>query len=266
MNDRIATGEQSHSEHAPPPAPPSTFLGYHERWCSPASDSVQKVRGLFRAVDDPGDVYVLSNPGMPGLLKIGFTTNPVQERVQQLNTTGVPHPFAIDAIYESENPHRDEQRVRALMEPRRVNDRREFFRADTLLALAAISEVMGRGPSILRPEVGAGYTAFKGGRAPSPSRAPPCAEQDRSAPERCAAAAGDEPVRYGAQASHRRTPSADPRSAVTRGGDRTSAVARRGIAAPDLRSSSRAMEHWRARRRLPRGHRSNAPAAQRRRC
>jgi hypothetical protein len=123
-----------------------------------------------------GYVYVLSNPGMPGLLKIGYTTNPVQERVQQLNTTGVPHPFAIDAIYESEDARRDEQRVHTLMGPRRVNDRREFFRADTLLALAAISDVMGRGPSFLRPEVHTRYAAFKTGTAsPPPPRAAPVA-------------------------------------------------------------------------------------------
>lgn len=39
-------------------------------------------------------VYVLTNPSMPGLVKIGKTTQKeVSERMTQLYTTGVPTPF-----------------------------------------------------------------------------------------------------------------------------------------------------------------------------
>jgi hypothetical protein len=112
-----------------------------------------------------GYVYVLSNYAMPGLLKIGFTTNQVQDRVQQLNSaTGVPQPFIVDAFFESETPYEDEQRIHSLLAPRRENDRREFFRAETMLALVAIVEIMGRAPSFLRPELTAQFGALRATR------------------------------------------------------------------------------------------------------
>ena len=44
-----------------------------------------------------GYMYILSNPAMPGLLKIGFTNRDVQERVGELTAaTGVPKPFEIE--------------------------------------------------------------------------------------------------------------------------------------------------------------------------
>ena len=42
----------------------------------------------------PDIVYVLTNPAMPGFVKIGYTTqDDVQARMKQLHTTGVPKPF-----------------------------------------------------------------------------------------------------------------------------------------------------------------------------
>lgn len=40
-----------------------------------------------------GFVYVLSNPAMPGLVKIGQTTNEITSRMNELNTTSVPSQF-----------------------------------------------------------------------------------------------------------------------------------------------------------------------------
>ncbi len=125
-----------------------------------------------------GYVYVLSNTAMPGLLKIGYTTNQVRERVQQLNSaTGVPQPFVIDAFFESETPHEDERKVHRLLAPHRTNDRREFFRIDTMLALVAIGDVMDRPPSFLRPELTERHRALTITRSteqpPPPHAAPP---------------------------------------------------------------------------------------------
>ena len=41
---------------------------------------------------DEGIVYILSNPAMPGLVKIGKTNN-LQNRLNSLFSTGVPIPF-----------------------------------------------------------------------------------------------------------------------------------------------------------------------------
>jgi hypothetical protein len=44
-----------------------------------------------------GYIYILSNPAMQGLLKIGVTSRDVRERVTQLSAaTGVPKPFEIE--------------------------------------------------------------------------------------------------------------------------------------------------------------------------
>jgi len=43
-----------------------------------------------------GNVYCLSNPSMPGLLKFGFTRDSCPERAISLFTTGVPDPFKIE--------------------------------------------------------------------------------------------------------------------------------------------------------------------------
>ena len=43
-----------------------------------------------------GYIYVLINPAMPGLLKIGLTTKTPEERVKELsNATGVPINFIL---------------------------------------------------------------------------------------------------------------------------------------------------------------------------
>ena len=49
-----------------------------------------------------GYVYVLSNPRMPGLVKVGCSTRPVDERVAELNSaTAVPAPFVVEAYFAS---------------------------------------------------------------------------------------------------------------------------------------------------------------------
>jgi hypothetical protein len=64
-----------------------------------------------------GQVYILSNPAMPGLVKIGFTRRTTRLRVSELSgATGVPMPFKIEWS----------ERVR--YPEYRINRNREFFR------------------------------------------------------------------------------------------------------------------------------------------
>lgn len=41
----------------------------------------------------PDIVYILQNDSMPGLVKIGRTSSNLEDRIRQLDTTGVPLPF-----------------------------------------------------------------------------------------------------------------------------------------------------------------------------
>ena len=67
-----------------------------------------------------GWVYVITNRAMPGLVKIGYTLKDPFLRAQELNHTGVPHPYAVcyDAlVYE---PRALEQKLH-----RQLGDMRE---------------------------------------------------------------------------------------------------------------------------------------------
>lgn len=92
-----------------------------------------------------GIVYILSNPGMPGLLKIGRTGRPLAIRLREINSaTGVPFPYKVEAIIEARNAKAVEAATHAALCGKRVNRRREFFRSDLASALRAAKRAAGR--------------------------------------------------------------------------------------------------------------------------
>ncbi len=74
-------------------------------------------------------VYVLSNEAMPGLLKIGKTTD-MPRRMGKLYSTGVPLPFDCEfaVAVPDDQATKIETALHLAFEPHRVNPRREFFR------------------------------------------------------------------------------------------------------------------------------------------
>ena len=81
----------------------------------------------------PNIVYVLTNPAMPGMVKIGMTDRPdVQHRMGDLYTTGVPLPFecAIAREIEDREAAEIERALHTAFGPNRVNRFREFFQVD----------------------------------------------------------------------------------------------------------------------------------------
>ena len=105
---------------------------------------------LFKAHISNGYVYILSNPSMPNLLKIGYTERDVDERVEELNSTGVPVPFEIEAIFGSANAYEDEQTIHNLLDQHRLANNREFFSIDLKQAIQCASECVGTEPSFLK--------------------------------------------------------------------------------------------------------------------
>jgi hypothetical protein len=77
-----------------------------------------------------GIVYVLENPVMPGLVKIGQTTNEITNRLNELNTTGVPLPFDCLFACEVDDCKVVENALHKAFYPNRINPKREFFRID----------------------------------------------------------------------------------------------------------------------------------------
>ena len=81
----------------------------------------------------PNIVYVLTNPAMPGIVKIGMTDRPdVQRRMGDLYTTGVPLPFecVIAREIEDREAAEIERALHTAFGPNRVNPSREFFQVE----------------------------------------------------------------------------------------------------------------------------------------
>jgi hypothetical protein len=89
-------------------------------------------------------VYVLTNPAMPGLAKIGKTTQAdVMVRMNQLYTTGVPVPFECVYAVEVKDCSRVESALHIAFGPSRINPSREFFKIDTEQAIAVLKLLEG---------------------------------------------------------------------------------------------------------------------------
>ena len=77
-----------------------------------------------------GIVYILINESMPGYTKIGKTEKSVEQRMKELDTTGLPLPF--ECYYAAKVPNMDrvEKKLHDAFNANRVRTRREFFRID----------------------------------------------------------------------------------------------------------------------------------------
>ena len=73
-------------------------------------------------------VYILSNPTMPHMFKIGYTKNTPDQRARQIsNATGVALPYKVEWAFHCFDGFGLEQEVHHKLEAYRVNNNREFF-------------------------------------------------------------------------------------------------------------------------------------------
>lgn len=77
-----------------------------------------------------GVVYILTNPLMPGLCKVGMTAGGVEVRMKQLFTSGVPVPFECQYAVCVPDAAGTEKLLHHAFGDHRVNATREFFRID----------------------------------------------------------------------------------------------------------------------------------------
>lgn len=88
-----------------------------------------------------GIVYLLTNPVMPGLVKIGMTAQKdIEKRMRELYTTGVPVPFECQFACKVNKGDcaKIEKALHAAFAPQRVNANREFFRIQVEQAKAIL--------------------------------------------------------------------------------------------------------------------------------
>lgn len=89
-------------------------------------------------------VYVLTNPAMPGLIKIGMTTQvEVEARMKQLFSTGVPVPFDCAFACQVKDAGEVERALHYAFGKHRINPNREFFQieADRVIAILKLLQV-----------------------------------------------------------------------------------------------------------------------------
>ena len=86
-----------------------------------------------------GIVYVLSNPAMPGLVKIGKTARgSVDVRLSELYSTGVPVPFECEFAGRVVDESKVEKAFHLAFGPYRLNPKREFFQIEPEQAIALL--------------------------------------------------------------------------------------------------------------------------------
>lgn len=74
---------------------------------------------------DGGFVYVMSTPSMPGLFKIGQTTNISKRRAQLSSSTSIPMPYTCDHKVFVQQHVEFEKAIHKELEQFRVNENKE---------------------------------------------------------------------------------------------------------------------------------------------
>ena len=86
-----------------------------------------------------GVVYILTNPAMPGIVKIGLTTRgDMKWRLNELFTTGVPVPFDCVFACDVDDCGIVERALHIAFGPYRIHPKREFFKIEPEQPLAIL--------------------------------------------------------------------------------------------------------------------------------
>lgn len=85
-----------------------------------------------------GFVYILSNPSMPGIIKVGMTQTVPSQRIKDsdLSATGIPTPFVVEYYAFFHNMVQAEKKAHQSL--RQYHHGKEFFKTDIANAIAAI--------------------------------------------------------------------------------------------------------------------------------
>ncbi len=117
------------------------------------NDEAEPTPSIEDFENDRGFVYVLRTDTYAKdgreIIKIGFTTQGVNQRINQLYTTGVPFKFKIHATYQTKNFILLEAALHKLLDPFKLSKSREFFLED---ALAYIDKLHCANPFLINAE------------------------------------------------------------------------------------------------------------------
>jgi len=86
-----------------------------------------------------GIVYVLTNPAMPDIVKIGMTNrDTIDARMRELFNTSVPLPFDCEYACKVSNCEKVEKALHIAFHPYRIHAQREFFKINPEQAIAIL--------------------------------------------------------------------------------------------------------------------------------
>jgi len=104
----------------------------------------KKKYGSKKSPFSTGHIYVLQNTSVPGIFKIGFTERSVIDRVNEINSSsGVISPWQIRDFWFTQNPYLAEQEIHHKLSDYRVQDNREGFAVNFMVARDVIFKVLG---------------------------------------------------------------------------------------------------------------------------
>jgi hypothetical protein len=89
-----------------------------------------------------GFTYVLSNPAMPGMVKVDYTTTQAEDRNKELNSTDVPLPYAVEFGALTSFPEEVKARSYKMLDWHRVSKDRTFFQVAPHLAIEAVRDAL----------------------------------------------------------------------------------------------------------------------------
>ena len=113
-------------------------------YCSIATLNPWLVMPVSTTPTKPGWVYILTNPALPGMVKVGLTTRSLTERAGELTAaSGVPLPFVVAWGRAVTDCAFVEKAVHRMLDDRRVSGKREFFRCDVATARQVIEAAAG---------------------------------------------------------------------------------------------------------------------------
>jgi hypothetical protein len=104
----------------------------------------KKKYGSKKSPYSTGHIYVLQNTSVPGVFKIGFTERSVADRLNEINSSsGVISPWQVRDFWFTQEPYLVEQEIHRRLDEFRVEDNREGFAVNFMVARDVIFEVLG---------------------------------------------------------------------------------------------------------------------------
>lgn len=102
-----------------------------------------------------GFIYILGNKSMPGIYKVGITTNSVLQRAIELSSTGVPTKFGVEKIFEinQEDLRIVESESHSRLKVLNFHQGKEFFRAPIKDIIEIVEDVILSKTGIRAPDI-----------------------------------------------------------------------------------------------------------------